>query len=102
MTELFKGNSSHSLYFLDNVVFVDKKGEKISDYKVILKTELPKAIHTTIEEKNKNWIEDNQLSILFTKTKDELSKLIGKHFHPYILQTNTDESKILEFTVFLN
>ena len=100
--EFFKGNSSHGLYVLDDVVFIDKVGVQISDYEIIFKTELPKAIRTTTEERKKNWLKDNQLSILFTKTKDELSKLIGNHFHSYILQTTANESKPLEFIIFLN
>lgn len=102
LKELFKGNARHCLYFLDEVVFVDKLGEKKSDYKRVFKAKLPKTIRATEEERRKNWVVDNQLSILFTKNKDELSKLIAEHFHPSILQTSTDENKLIEFTIFLN
>lgn len=100
--EFYKGNFSHSIYLLEDVVFVDKVGEKISDYKIIFKTKLPKTIYKTKEERIKNWLKDHQLSILFTKTKGEISKLINEDFEPYLSQAKAAESEPYQFTIFLN
>ena len=101
ITELYKGNFSHSLYLENEVVFIEKQGKNLSDYKIIFKTTLPKPTRKTKEEQIRNWLSDNQLSIIFTKKKNEIYDLIQNHFPSFVLETKNSKRKQMEFTIFL-
>ena len=102
ITEFYKGNFSHSLYLENEVVFIEKQRENLSDYKIIFKTTLPKPTRNTKEEQIRNWLSDNQLSIIFTKKKNEIYDLIQNHFPSFVLETKNSKHKQMKFTIFLN
>ena len=102
ITEFYKGNFSHSLYLENEVVFIEKQRENLSDYKIIFKTTLPKPTRNTKEEKIKNHFKDNHLSIIFTETKEQIDDLIQNHFPSFVLETKNSKHKQMEFTIFLN
>ena len=102
ITEFYKGNFSHSLYLENEVVFIEKQRENLSDYKIIFKTTLPKPTRNTKEEKIKNHFKDNHLSIIFTETKEQIDDLIQNHFPSFVLETKNSKHKQMKFTIFLN